>query len=82
MMSDHYKPISCALHSEYELAIMHHQKLRIQWRITSEQTITQTLKPYDIITSEGSEYLLLHALNEPDIKIRLDKIIDAQPITE
>jgi len=80
-MSDRYIPVSCQLHSEYELAIMHAQTLQLIWRTATGKLATETLKPYDLITREGSEFLLVQSANGEDKKIRLDKIIEAHPVS-
>ena len=80
-MSDRYIPVSCQLHSEYELAIMHAQQLQLIWQGPTGELITDILKPYDLITREGSEFLLAQSANGEDKKIRLDKIIEAYPVS-
>lgn len=80
-MSDNYKPVSCETHSQYELAIMRNQQLRISWQLQADKSITEILKPYNIITSQNSEYLLAHDTNGQDKKIRLDKIIEAHSVS-
>ena len=82
VMSDLYKPVSCAIHSEYELAIMHGQTLCIQWQTNSDEQITEVLKPFDVITDQGAEYLIVQDINGSDKKIRLDKIIEAHPVNK
>jgi len=77
-MSNDYKPVSCEVHSEYELTIMRGQQLQITWQVQPDNLITEILKPYDLITSEGSEFLLVQSASGEDKKIRLDKIIEAQ----
>ena len=81
-MNDHYKPVSCEIHSEYELAIMRGQKLRIQWQTNTDERITEILKPQDIITHQEAEYLVAHDINGTDKKIRLDNIIEAHLVNE
>jgi len=76
-MSDEYKPVSCEVHSQYELAIIRGHTMRITWQVTNSKSITEILKPYDVITSQNSEYLLIRDTNGKDKKIRLDKIIEA-----
>lgn len=76
-MTDPYIPISCAQHSDYELAIMHGKKLSVQWRRTDNTITTAILKPFDVVTSNSAEFLLAHDENGTSKKIRLDKIIKA-----
>ena len=76
MNSEAYKPVSCALHSELELAIMHGSRLQIQ--CTDAATIT--LDPRDIITrsiaahKHKGEFLIGNDASGQTVEIRLDKI--------
>ena len=79
-MSDNYKPVSCKIHSEYELAIIRGQRLQVSWQPQTGKSITEILKPYDVVTSQGSEYLMAHDINDIDKKIRLDKITEAHTV--
>lgn len=45
-----YTPIDCNLHSEYELAIIQGQHLRISWRDQNRQHHIEVLKPCDLLT--------------------------------
>lgn len=81
MMNDDYLPVSCEQHSEYELAVMHGQVLHITWQDRHGQIQSMPLKPCDLFSEQKSEYLSARGLHGEDKKIRLDKIIRAQPIT-
>ena len=69
--STQYHPISCALHSEYELLAMHrsvveviyHDQIRLKGLVT------------DIRTSQGAEYMRLETEENEIVQIRLDKIM-------
>lgn len=78
-MSD-YTPIDCGLYSEYELAIIRRQKLRISWRGDDGLSHMATVTPLDLETRSGAEYLQArdHAGNMLDL--RLDHIQDMQPV--
>jgi Rho-binding antiterminator len=76
-----YIPVSCERHSEYELAIMRGQSLNITWQDEHGQPQSETLEPYDLLTEQKIEYLLARRPHGEDIKMRLDKIIEAHPIT-
>lgn len=78
---DTYTPIDCDLHSQYELAIMHHTKLRIVWRDTAGQEHVCTLLPLDIKTERGEEFILGHDHTGQPITLRLDRIITSRPAT-
>ena len=72
-MSDkNYIPISCDLHSQLELAIMHQRKISIK---IESNTTEYKITPLDIFIKSKSEYLkyLQDGHQDTDI-IRLDKI--------
>jgi len=71
MKNKHYIAVSCKLHSELELVIMH--KNSIQLKLEDSCLI---MKPHDIITQKGSgEFLVGRDENDSELIIRLDKII-------
>ena len=74
-MSEPYQPVSCQLHSELELSIMHNKTIQIQ--IKSESGIlTRTITPVDIISRSGNgEFLLAEDNNRNKLEIRLDQIL-------
>jgi len=70
-----YTPIDCALHSEYELAIMHAKRLRVSWRPPDDvQLQVEILKPLDLQTCNHEEYLLAERRDGQQLKLRLDCI--------
>ncbi|MBZ0071845.1 MAG: hypothetical protein WCY26_05550 [Thiohalobacteraceae bacterium] len=78
-MSD-YVPIDCGLYSEYELAIMHRQRLRIRWRDAQGMTHLETLLPRDLQTRSGEEFLIATTAARETLEIRLDRIAEALPV--
>jgi len=74
MGTDPYRPISCALHSELELAIMHACWLELDWRENGQRRSAR-LRPRDLQTREGSEYLILEDDSGTRMRIRLDHVI-------
>jgi transcriptional antiterminator Rof (Rho-off) len=71
MQTKHYNPVSCQLHSELELAIMHKSCIKLKLEHSS-----CIIKPHDIITENNKgEFLLGIDQNGLVMKIRLDKII-------
>lgn len=74
--SDTYQPISCELHSQYELAIMHKNKLELSW-LSDDQLVTETnISPLDIKTENKAEYLIAVTADNKNICIRLDHITE------
>jgi transcriptional antiterminator Rof (Rho-off) len=69
-----YRPIACALHDEYEIAIMHKTTLSIRW---SDDTGVQHLAiilAKDILVKDKQEFLLAETQDGKELSIRLDKI--------
>jgi len=70
MKTKPYNAISCQLHSELELIIMHKNQIQIEL----EQS-KYLINPYDIKTEKGKgEFLLAIDENGVDMTIRLDHI--------
>ena len=73
--SDPYQPISCAMHSELELAIMHGKTLMVYYTKANAPMIE--IKPSDVITrghDEKGEFLVGSDSSGKPVEIRLDKI--------
>jgi Rho-binding antiterminator len=68
-----YRPISCDAHSEYELAIMHKQKLKLRWgegNVIHEEVV----QPLDLKTQDHEEFLIFKDQQNRECSIRLDRI--------
>ncbi len=74
-----YQPIACALHSEYELAIMHRQKLQLKWHDAAGVTHSAIVLPLDLQTKNREEFLLV-AYDGRHESIRLDRITDRRVV--
>lgn len=72
-----YTPISCALHSEYELMAMHRQRVEIQLSESTEKLVGRVV---DISTRNGVEYMDLLADDGQRKELRLDNIKSLSPI--
>lgn len=68
-----YQPISCALYSEFELAIMHRQKVKLVWH-ENGQTHIATVQPLDLMTKNHQEFLIAEDHQAQSLRIRLDYI--------
>ena len=73
-MTDPYKPIACALHDEYEIAIMHGQKLRITWLDENGDLHESRVLPLDTRVENGEEFLIAEDEGGERLMIRLDRI--------
>lgn len=71
-MNNPYIPIACALHDEYEIAIMHKKKLNILW--SDDGPHTAEVLPKDILVKDKQEFLVAETQDGKDLCIRLDKI--------
>lgn len=80
-MSD-YQPVSCASHSEYEVWILHGERLRVRWHDGDGLERTEILRPLDVETRHGEEYLVARTLDDEPRRIRLDRIASVQPTSQ
>jgi transcriptional antiterminator Rof (Rho-off) len=69
-----YQPVSCGLHSEYELLAMHQSRVRLGWIIDEQSLQSVTGKVVDVVTRKKAEYLVLEVTGTEASLIRLDKI--------
>jgi Rho-binding antiterminator len=70
-----YTPVDCGLHSEYELAIMHRDKLKLTWRDADGKTCSDTITPTDLRTRNSKEFLVVSDADGMEREIRLDRIL-------
>lgn len=71
--TDGYVPISCDIHSELELAVMHQQQLHVRWHdgnVWRDGVVT----PLDLQTRRGEEFLVCRLATGEHIDIRLDRL--------
>lgn len=73
-MTEPYQPIACALHDEYEIAIMHKKSLNISWIDSSEEVRKAIVHPKDILVKDKQEFLIADTQENGELCIRLDKI--------
>ena len=69
-----YKPVSCGFHSEFELLIMHHSRVKLSWCDEQEVKHSAIVKPIDIQTRAGEEFLHVTDEKNRQLQIRLDRI--------
>ena len=74
--TDIYQPVSCELHSQFELAIMHKNKLQIIYKAENNSTITDIITPLDVQTKNKAEYLIALSPANKNLTIRLDVILE------
>jgi Rho-binding antiterminator len=73
-MNKQYTPISCAIYSELELMIMHHEQLRLCYLGARNMMRIEPLFPQDLRTRHKGEFLI--AQNPAGVirVLRLDRI--------
>ena len=77
-----YQPVSCEIHSEYELAIMLKNKIFLTWRKDGEVVTETNVTPLDVKTMNKAEYLVVQSSEQTEpFAIRLDCIIEMRSFT-
>ncbi len=73
-----YIPIGCAAYSEFELAILHKQRLHLTW---SERNVLydRVVIPDDLRTANHEEFLICRSQIGETFTIRLDRIYRVGP---
>ena len=71
---DSYKPIPCAMYDTYEIAIMHGELLQLVWKDKLNQHNISVLKPLDLQTQAGVEFLIAKTNEGKTLHLRLDHI--------
>ncbi len=74
MSDETYTPIDCGVYSEYEVAILHRQRMRLQWRDEEGAEHTEVVMPKDLKTEDKREYLIASGSDGSTLRIRLDHI--------
>ncbi|MBI3571014.1 MAG: transcriptional antiterminator, Rof [Gammaproteobacteria bacterium] len=75
---DPYSPIACTRYSEYEVAILHRQKLHLRWREDNVH-YDQVVLPLDLKTINHEEFLICRGSQGEIQSIRLDRIQRMEP---
>lgn len=74
-----YRSISCASYDSYEIAILHHQRLRLVWR-EGNVVYDQVVTPLNLRTADGAEFLILRHADQTQREVRLDHIRHMTPL--
>ena len=70
-----YVPVDCGLYSEYELAIMHRDRLRLSWHDLAGNAHIGVVLPTDLRARNGAEFMIVTAQDGSTHEIRLDRIV-------
>lgn len=76
-----YHSISCASYDEYEIAILHHQCLRLVWH-EGNVIYDQVVTPLNLRTAAGAEFLILRDAQQNQREVRLDRIRRMTPLAD
>jgi transcriptional antiterminator Rof (Rho-off) len=76
---DPYKPIPCALYDMYEIAIMHDEQLQLVWIDDNLRHNISVVKPVDLKTWQGAEFLIARTDEGKTLQLRLDHIQSCKP---
>ncbi len=74
-----YRPISCADHDVFEIAILHRTQLRLMW-VENNVLQDQIVTPLDIETSNHEEFLVARSTTGQTVRLRLDWIHKIQTL--
>ena len=77
---DSYKSIPCGVYDTYEIAIMHGELIRLVWKDELNQHNISVLKPLDLQTREGAEFLIAETNEGETLQLRLDYIQSCKTI--
>ena len=79
-MNKDYTPVPCAIYNRYEQAILNRFRLRIAWRGARDMDRIETLRPVDLRTRSGAEYMIAKNQLGQSRVIRLDRIKCAETV--
>ena len=77
-----YIPVTCELHSEYELAVMRHQFFNVSWKDRDKQVRKSVLKPLDLLTRDKEEIMLAEDKEGQLLELRLDYILTIEDLDQ
>lgn len=75
-----YRPVSCEVHSLYEEAILFHRALRLSWQTPEGMMRTDLVRPLDVVTQHGEEFLIARTENREELRLRLDCIQQVEQV--
>ena len=70
-----YQPVSCEIHSQYELLIMQHSRISLGYLDADGNSRQVTGTPLDLYARKGEEFIILQTDTESALPIRLDRIV-------
>jgi transcriptional antiterminator Rof (Rho-off) len=73
-----YRIIDCDLHDLYEIAVLRHRRLLLNWLDDSGLAHLELVQPTDLETTPAGEFLLARTMDGGLTRIRLDRILHAR----
>jgi Rho-binding antiterminator len=70
-----YQPVSCEIHSQYELMIMQHNAISLVYLDGDGNRRQVTGTPLDLYARKGEEFIILQTDTGTALPIRLDRIV-------
>ena len=71
--SEPYTPVACVLHERLEYAVLRRLTLQLRWSDDSGSH-TARVRPLDVKTRDGAEWLMLRRPDGVVVEVRLDRI--------
>lgn len=71
---DPYTPVACVLHERLEFAVLRRLILELRWTDASG-THAARVRPLDVTTRDGAEWLTLRQPDGQVMEVRLDRIV-------
>jgi transcriptional antiterminator Rof (Rho-off) len=75
-----YRPVDCATYAGLELAILRRLRLLLGWRGAGGLVHLERVRPIDLRTARGEEFLVFRTRGGVVEKVRLDRICRARPL--
>jgi transcriptional antiterminator Rof (Rho-off) len=70
-----YRPVDCATYARFELAILRRRTVMLGWRDARGVTHLERVRPLDLETAAGEEYLHFRTVAGRCGKARLDRVV-------
>lgn len=77
-----YLPIDCDTHSRYEEAIVLRRRLRLCWDDEAGTVLHVVVRPVDLETVKGEEFLIATDVAGNTLRLRLDRILSAHIVAK
>jgi len=71
---NNYIPIACALHEQYQFAVIKRAWLELDWNDGLGGKRACKVRPKDVYTRDKAEFLLAEMEDGVEVEIRLDRI--------